>query len=63
MTVYDLTDLYIDGMEDMQIWNGTTETTVFEGTLDEAKNSKYADYEVGSFGIENGIIVINIFED
>lgn len=63
MTVYELADLYIESVEDMEIWNGNVEETVFKGTFDEAKESDYAECEVGSFGIENGIIVINIFED
>ncbi|MDE5965853.1 MAG: hypothetical protein K2G89_03380 [Lachnospiraceae bacterium] len=63
MTVYDLANLYIESGETMQIWNLDTESTVFEGTFDEAKYSDYADCEVGSFGIENGIIVINIDEE
>lgn len=63
MTVYELADLYIESMEDMEIWDGAAEKTVFEGTFDEAIESDYAECEVGSFGIENGIIVINIFED
>lgn len=63
MTVYELADLYIGSKEDMQIWNGSTEKTVFEGSFDGAKRSNYAEYEVGSFGIENGMIVINIFEE
>lgn len=63
MTVYELADLYLENTEDMQIWNGKTEKTVFEGNFDEAKISDYAECEVGSFGIENGMIVINIFEN
>lgn len=60
MTVYDLADLYIESSEDMQIWDSETQETVFEGSFEESKGSEYADFEVGSFGIENGIIVINI---
>lgn len=62
MTVYDLADLYIGTCENMQVWNFETEKTVFEGTFDEVKVSGYADSEVESFGIEDGIIVINIDE-
>lgn len=60
MTVYDLTDLYIEQSEKMEIWNVETEQTVFTGSFDEAKESDYADCEVGTFGIESGKIVINI---
>lgn len=63
MTVYDLADLYIESSENMQIWNLDTESTVFEGSFDEAKESDYADCTVCTFGIENGIIVINIDEE
>lgn len=61
MTVYELSDLYIESTEEMEIWNGSTEKTVFKGSFDEAKESDYAECEVGSFGIEDGIIVINIY--
>ena len=63
MSVYELANLYIEGSEDMQIWNGHTQVTVFEGAFDEAKYTKFADCEVLSFGIEDGILVINIDED
>ena len=63
MSVYELANLYIEGSKDMQIWNGNTQETVFEGTFDEAKYSNFADCEVLSFGIEDGILVINIDED
>lgn len=63
MTVYELADLYIESMETMQIWSGVKVTTVFEGSFDEAKDNEYSDYEVCSFGIEDGKIVINIYEN
>lgn len=60
MAVYDLANLYINDGEDMEIWSSEEDKTVFRGTFDEVKDSDYADCEVETFGIENGIIVINI---
>lgn len=62
MTVYELADLYLCKTEIMQIWSVDAENTVFEGSFDEAKESEYAECEVTSFGIEDGMIVINIDE-
>lgn len=63
MTVYELIDLYINSGENMQIWNGSTGQTVFEGSFEDAKDSRWADCIVESFGIEDGILVINIDEE
>ena len=63
--VYDLCNLYIEGTEDMKIWcafdaeNGG-DGIVFEGSFDEARMSDFASCEVESFGIELGVLVINI---
>lgn len=59
-TVYDLCWLYIVGCEEMTIWNLETETEVFRGSFDEAMLGDYSDIIVKSYGIENGIICINI---
>ncbi len=60
MTLYELCDAYINDSEDMEIWDLEKEETVFSGSFDEAKESDYADCEIGTFGIEQGKIVINI---
>ena len=60
MTVYDLCNAYINGGEGVEIWDTDKDSTVFIGTHDEATYSEYANKEVGSYGIENGIIAINI---
>lgn len=63
--VYDLCNLYIEGTEDMKIWcafdaeNGG-DGIVFDGTFDEARFSDFARCEVESFGIEFGVLVVNI---
>ena len=63
--VYDLCNLYVEGTEDMRIWcafdaeNGG-DGIVFEGAFDEALFSEWKNCEVASFGIENGVLVINI---
>ncbi len=59
-TVYDLCWLYIEDSEEMTIWDLATETEVFKGTYDEAMSSDYSDYSVCSYGVENGIVCINI---
>lgn len=60
MTVYDLCSLYIEGCDDVIIYSFEADENVFEGTFDEAMRSEFADYDVETFGIENGIICINI---
>lgn len=59
-TVYDLCWLYIEDSEEMTIWDLRTEAEVFRGPFDEAMLSDYSDMIVKSYGIENGIICINI---
>ena len=58
--VYDFCFLYIEDAEEVVIWSAEEEKNVFEGTFREAMNSNFAYEEVQSFGIENGIICINI---
>jgi len=63
--VYDLCHLYVEGSEDMKIWcafdaEDGGDGIVFEGTFDEAMHSDFASCEVDSFGIECGILVVNI---
>lgn len=59
-SVYDLCWLYIEDTEEMTIWDLATEKEVFKGIFNEAMFSDYSEYIVCSFGIENGIICINI---
>lgn len=61
ITVFDLCSLYIEYDEEVVIWNVQKKKEVFRGTFSEAMySSEFADYTVGSFRIENGIICINI---
>lgn len=60
MNVYEFCRLYTEGGEIMEIWSLPKQRTVFRGTFDEAKFSDFSDREVMSFGIEDGIICINI---
>ena len=60
MTVRELAELYIEGSDNMEIWEIEKEQTVFNGTFCEAITCEYAEREVGSFGVEDGIIVMNI---
>lgn len=61
ITVFDLCSLYIEYDEEVVIWNIQKEKEVFRGTFSEAMySSEFADYTVGSFVIENGIICVNI---
>lgn len=60
MTVYELCEFYVDEEAEVRIWSGEEESQVFLGTFHSASLSKYADKLIGSFGIEDGVIVINI---
>ena len=60
MTVYDLASLYINDGEEMEIYDCQKEETVFRGSFNEVIYSDFSEREVGSFGIERGIIVINV---
>ena len=61
ITVFNLCSLYIEYDEEVVIWSVQEEKEVFRGTFSEAMySSEFADYTVGSFGIENGIVCINI---
>jgi hypothetical protein len=59
ITVRELANLSLD--EDLlcQIWT-PQQGTVFNGSLEEAKYSLYADREVDNFQIEDGVFVMNI---
>lgn len=63
MKVYELADLYDESSNYMQIWNIDTGNTIFEGSFEEATDSKYAECEVGNFGVMGGIVIIKIFEE
>ena len=63
--VWDLCNLHIEGTGDMKIWSASdvekgNDGIVFEGMFDEACFSEWKNCEVESFGIEDGVIVINI---
>jgi hypothetical protein len=60
MTVYDFCNLYIEGQELVTIYSLGKECNVFEGSFNEATYSEYSEEEIASFGIECGIICINI---
>lgn len=59
-TVEDLAGLYIEGSEEVRIWDIEKEKNVYTGTFNDVVYTDFAEEEVSSFGIENGIIVINI---
>ncbi len=52
--------MYIESSESVAIYSHDEERNVFHGTYNEAYFSEYADEEICSFGIEDGIICINI---
>lgn len=60
MTVYDLCSLYIEDTEEVKIYSISKEEYVFDGFFREATYCDYSDDDVQSFGIEDGIICINI---
>lgn len=59
ITVRDLAGMALDEDVVCQIWT-PQQGTVFDGSFDEAKDSDYADREVDSFQIEDGVFVMNI---
>ena len=60
ITVKQLCNLYLHGEKTVRIWSCFSYETVFKGSFWEATESEYSDFEVLSFGIENGTICINI---
>lgn len=59
ITVRDLASMAIDEDVTCQIWTPQY-GTVFNGSFEEAKDSDYADREVDSFQVEDGVFVMNI---
>lgn len=59
ITVRDLASMAIDEDVVCQIWT-PQHGTVFNGSFEEAKDSDYADREVDSFQVEDGVFVMNI---
>lgn len=60
MTVREFCYLYIEDSDFVAIYSCESEKNVFEGTYYEASFSEYKDEIICSFGIEDGIICINI---
>ena len=66
ITVYDLCNLYINDSENVRIWCAYDaemggDGIVFEDTFNEVMfRSDWSDCVVESFGIENGVLVINV---
>lgn len=60
MSVCDLCSLYINEEDIVRIYSADKEETVFDGTFAQAQDSDFADCEIGSFGAESGVVVINI---
>ncbi len=60
VTVGQFCNLSIEGTAKVRIWDCDEQSVVFEGSYREAMNSNYANYFVLSFGIEDGIICLNI---
>lgn len=59
ITVRDLAGMALDEDIVCQMWT-PLHGTVFDGSFDEARDSDYADREVDSFQIEDGVFVMNI---
>ena len=60
MSIYEFCFLAIEECEEVSIWSIEEESEVFRGTYQDARNCIYDCEDVQSFGIENGIICINI---
>nr|DAE15874.1 MAG TPA: hypothetical protein [Siphoviridae sp. ctu9a31] len=59
ITVRELAGMALDEYATCQIWT-PLRGTVFNGSFDEARDSDYADREVDSFQVEDGVFVMNI---
>lgn len=59
ITVRDLAGMALDEDIVCQIWT-PLHGIAFDGSFDEARDSDYADREVDSFQIEDGVFVMNI---
>lgn len=60
MNVHDFCYLAMEGTQELVIWSIEEEKEVYNGDCDEAMHCIYDCEYVQSFGIENGIIYINI---
>ena len=62
ISVYGFCCLQCEDSENMRIWDISSDcnNVVFEGTYREAMYSKYSNYEVQSFNIDDGVLCINI---
>jgi len=60
MDVYEFCSLAIEDSEDVCIFCFGAGERVFTGNYEKARHSVYRNEEVLSFGIEDGIICINI---
>lgn len=59
ITVRELASMALDEYAMCQIWT-PQHGTVFNGSFEEAKYSAYADREIDSFQVEDGVFVMNI---
>ena len=62
MSVYDFCSLCTDDQTEVRIYdmNEDVENEVFTGTARDAMYSDYEGYDVDSFDLETGIIILNI---
>lgn len=60
ITVRELAGMALDEDAMCQIWTPQY-GTVFNGSFEEAKHSDYADMRIGSFQIEDDMLVMNIY--
>lgn len=61
MTVSDLCNLYLGGLDIVEIWDGYERQTVFRGTFREAINCDYYGIRISGFWFKKGTMVIKIF--
>lgn len=60
LDVYSLCGYALDEWESVKIYSIDRNEEVFEGTFEEARDSEYADCEIMSFEVVDGIFSINI---
>jgi len=62
MDVYNFCELATDDGYNCAIYdmNTSVEQEVFRGTLREARDSDFSEYDVMSFDLDDGVIILNI---
>ena len=62
MTVYDFLFLALEDYYSCAVYDFAKNDSVFDGTIEDVKDSEFSDYEILSFDIfDNGKLTVNIY--